>query len=196
MSKNQRSIKTKPSYGVLAISRLWMPDFPTPILATCLKGVLAPKRVDWLLFGWWHLLAFLDASSHLYKRVCPSVRPSIHLYVHLSICLSADNRRIFGRRSLWEKTQPPQLTPAPSPSSHTTAATTTPSAHRWGCIIGLLALLKLYMIHVKKSKINQEKAKLWCERELLFCAPPQEVWFSDSNFDLLSSKCHSSQMNS
>ena len=27
--------------------------------------------------------AFLDASSHLYKRVCPSVGPSVRLYVTL-----------------------------------------------------------------------------------------------------------------
>ena len=29
-------------------------------------------------------LTFLDASSHLYERVCPSVRPSIHPSVHRS----------------------------------------------------------------------------------------------------------------
>ena len=59
MSRNQRLIKTKPSYGVLGVSHLQMADFPTPILATCLKSVLAPKGVDRFLSGWWHLLAFL-----------------------------------------------------------------------------------------------------------------------------------------
>ena len=59
MSGNQRLIKKKQSYGVLGVSHLQMPDFPTPFLATCLKSVLAPKRVDRFLSGWWHLLAFL-----------------------------------------------------------------------------------------------------------------------------------------
>ena len=89
MSRNQRSIKKKPSYGVLGVSHLQMPDFPTPILATCLKIVLASKRVDRILSGWWHLLAFF----------------------------------------------------------------------------------KLYMKHFQKSKIDQEKADLWGEREIRFlCA--------------------------
>ena len=29
---------------------------------------------------------FLDVSSHLYKRVCPYVRPSVRLYVRPSVC--------------------------------------------------------------------------------------------------------------
>ena len=33
--------------------------------------------------------AFLDASSHFYMRVCPSVRPSVRPYVHASIRMSA-----------------------------------------------------------------------------------------------------------
>ena len=78
---------------MLGFSRLRMPDFPTPILATCLRSVIAPKRVDRFLCGWRHLLA----------------------------------------------------------------------------------LLKLNMIHVKKLKIVQEKAKLWGKRELRFFALPQEV---------------------
>ena len=32
-----------------------------------------------------HSQSFLDASSHLYKRVCPSVRPSVCHSVHLSV---------------------------------------------------------------------------------------------------------------
>ena len=63
----------------MGVSRLQMLDFLTPILATCLKSVIAPKRIDRFLCDWWHSLAFL----------------------------------------------------------------------------------KLYMIHVKKIKIDQEKAKLW-----------------------------------
>ena len=71
-----------------------MPDFPTRILATFLKIVLAPKWVDQILSGWWHLLAFL----------------------------------------------------------------------------------KFYMIHVKKSKIDQEKAELWGEREMRFlCAASRSL---------------------
>ena len=58
MSENQRSIKKNPSYGVLGGRRLQMLDFPTPILATCLKSVISPKRVDQFLCGWWQLLEF------------------------------------------------------------------------------------------------------------------------------------------
>ena len=32
--------------------------------------------------------SFLDASKHLYKRVCPSVHPSVRLSVHPSVCPS------------------------------------------------------------------------------------------------------------
>ena len=32
-----------------------------------------------------HSMAFLDASSHLYKRVCPSVGPSVRPSVTLSL---------------------------------------------------------------------------------------------------------------
>ena len=71
---------------MLGVSRLKIPDFPTSILASCLRSVIAPKQVDRFLCGWWHSLAFL----------------------------------------------------------------------------------KLYMIHVKKLKIDQEKAKLWGEIELCF----------------------------
>ena len=96
ISRNQKSIKKKPSYGVLGVSRLQMPDFPTPISTTCLRSVIAPKRIDWFLCDWWHLLAFL----------------------------------------------------------------------------------KLYMIHVNRSKIDQEKAKLWGERELCFlCAASRSLIF-------------------
>ena len=96
MSGNQRLIKKKQSYGVLGVSHLQMPDFPTPILATCPRSVIAPKQVDRFLCGWWHLLA----------------------------------------------------------------------------------LLKLYMIHVKKSKIDQEKAELWGEREMRFlCAASRSLIF-------------------
>ena len=59
MSENHRSIKKKPSYGVLGVGGLQMPDFPTPILATFLNSVQTPKWVDRFLSGWWHLLAFL-----------------------------------------------------------------------------------------------------------------------------------------
>ena len=79
MGRSQRSIKKKPSYVVLGVSRLKIPDFPTSILASSLRSVIAPKQNDRFLWGWWHSLAFL----------------------------------------------------------------------------------KLYMIHVKKSKIDQEKAELW-----------------------------------
>lgn len=95
---------------MLGVSRLKIPDFPTSILASSLRGVIAPKQNDRFLWGWWHSLAFL----------------------------------------------------------------------------------KLYMIFVKKSKIDQEKAELWSERELRFFAPPQEVCFFHSNFDLLSLKLYSS----
>ena len=78
---------------MLGISHLQMPDFPPPMLATCLISVIAPKRVDQFLCSWWQSLAFL----------------------------------------------------------------------------------RLYMIHIKKSKIEQEKAKLWGKRELRFFALPQEV---------------------
>ena len=78
------------------MKREWMPDFPTPILATCLKSVLTPKRFDQFLPGWWHSLAFL----------------------------------------------------------------------------------KLYMIHVKISKIDQERAELCDERELRFlCAASRSLIF-------------------
>ena len=81
---------------MLGVSHLQMPDFPTPILATCLKIVLASKRVDRILSGWWHLLAFF----------------------------------------------------------------------------------KLYMKHFQKSKIDQEKAELWSERELHFlCATSKSLIF-------------------
>ena len=62
MSLNEKPIKKKPSYGVLGVSRLQMPDFTTSILATCLRSVKAPKRVDRFLCGWWHWLAFLKLS--------------------------------------------------------------------------------------------------------------------------------------
>ena len=52
-----------------------------------------------------------------------------------------------------------------------------------------LAFFKLYMIHVKKSKIDQEKAELWG----VGCQSPPDAWFSHSNFGHLSKKCHSSQ---
>ena len=52
-----------------------------------------------------------------------------------------------------------------------------------------LAFFKLYMIHVKKSKINQEKLELWG----VGCQSPPDAWFSHSNFGHLSKKCHSSQ---
>ena len=115
MSRNQRSIKKKPSYGVLGVSSLQMPDFPTPILATCLiltsyiQSVIAPKQIDRFWCAWCQLLAFF----------------------------------------------------------------------------------KLYMIHFKKSKIDQEKAELWG----VGFQPPPDAWFSHSNFDHLSTKCHSSQTN-
>ena len=60
MSLNEKLIKKKPSYGVLGVSRLQMPDFPTPILATYVRSVIAPKQVNQFLWGWWHLLAFLN----------------------------------------------------------------------------------------------------------------------------------------
>ena len=81
---------------MLGVSRLQMPDFPTPVLATYLKSVIAPKLLDRFLCGWKHSLAFL----------------------------------------------------------------------------------KLYMIHVKHSKIDQEKAKLWGVEDLwVFC-----VLHSNSKF--------------
>ena len=95
MWRNQKSFKKKPSYGVLGVSCLKIPDFPTSILASCLRSVIAPKRVDWFLCSWWYSLAFL----------------------------------------------------------------------------------MLFMIHVKKSKIDEEKTKLWGKRELRFCVPPQKVSF-------------------
>ena len=52
-----------------------------------------------------------------------------------------------------------------------------------------LAFFKLYMIHVKKSKINQEKVELWA----VGCQSPPDAWFSHSNFGHLSKKCQSSQ---
>ena len=87
--KKLKIAQKKPGYGVLGVSRPQIPDFPPPMLATCLISVIAPKRVDRFVCGWWHLLAFL----------------------------------------------------------------------------------KLYMIHIKKSKIEQEKAELWGKRELQFFAP-------------------------
>ena len=39
-------------------------------------------------------LRFLDASSHLYMRVCPSVRPSVRRLVGGSVTLSSKTREI------------------------------------------------------------------------------------------------------
>ena len=44
------------------------------------------------------LFYFLDASTHLYKRVCPSVSPSVHLSVRPSVC-----NAFFSMSRLWEK---------------------------------------------------------------------------------------------
>ena len=41
-----------------------------------------------------NVLLFLDASSHLYMRVCPSVRPSIRPSVGGSVTLSSKTREI------------------------------------------------------------------------------------------------------
>ena len=57
--KKSNIARKKPSYGVLGVSRLQMPDFPPPILVTCLISVIAPKWNDRVCCGWWHSLAFL-----------------------------------------------------------------------------------------------------------------------------------------
>ena len=67
--KNQRSIKKKPSYGMLGVRRHQMPGFPTPILATSLKSVLAPKQVNQFLPHWWHWLAFLKLYMIHAKKI-------------------------------------------------------------------------------------------------------------------------------
>ena len=88
---------------MLGVSCLKIPDFPTSILASSLRSVIAPKQNDRFLWGWWHSLAFL----------------------------------------------------------------------------------KLYMIHVKKSKINQEKSELWGEREMRFFV--RHLKKSDFPFPILTS---------
>ena len=60
----------------------------------------------------------------------------------------------------------------------------------WFAWCQLLAFFKLYMIHVRKSKIDQEKAELWGAG----CQSPPDAWFSHSNFGHLSKKCPSSQI--
>ncbi len=42
-----------------------------------------PKKLFWILFQM--LVSFLDASSHLYKRACTSVRPSVGRSVRRSV---------------------------------------------------------------------------------------------------------------
>ena len=41
-------------------------------------GKLARCTSRYLFYHVWDLLAFLDVTSHLYRRVCPSVRQSAH----------------------------------------------------------------------------------------------------------------------
>ena len=53
-----------------------------------------------------------------------------------------------------------------------------------------LAFLKLYMIHVKELKIDQEKPELWG----VGSQSPPDAWFSHSNFGHLSKKWSSTQM--
>ena len=40
---------------------------------------------------------FLDASSHLYKSVCPSVRPSVRRSVRPSVRYACAKTAVFGR---------------------------------------------------------------------------------------------------
>ena len=55
-------------------------------IKTILYGFHYPFVDSLLLF----LSLFLDASSHLYMRVCPSVRPSVCPYVRPSVCPSVN----------------------------------------------------------------------------------------------------------
>ena len=62
------------------------------------------------------------------------------------------------------------------------------------CLVSIACIFQaLYesynMIHVRKSKIDQEKAELWG----VGCQSPPDAWFSHSNVGHLSKKCHSSQ---
>ena len=45
------------------------------------------------LFSPMPMLIFLDASSHLYKRLCPSIGLSIHRSIHLSVHPSTKRQR-------------------------------------------------------------------------------------------------------
>ena len=57
--KKSKIDQEKAELWVLGVSRLQMPDFSTPILATCPKSVMVPKRVDQFLCSWEHSLVFL-----------------------------------------------------------------------------------------------------------------------------------------
>ena len=62
--KKSKIDQEKAELWVLGVSRLQMPDFPTPILATCLiltsyiRSVIAPKRIDRFWCVWCQSLAF------------------------------------------------------------------------------------------------------------------------------------------
>ena len=148
MSRNQRSIKKKLSYGVLGVSRLQMPDFPTPILATCLKSVIAPKQVDRFLCSLKHLLAFLKLYMiHVKNSEIDQIKPSYGV-LGVSRLQMPDFPTPISTTCLWSIIAPKRIDWFLCDWWH------------------LLAFLKLYMIHVNRSKIDQEKAKLWDEREL------------------------------
>ena len=69
---------------------------------------------------------FLDASSHLYKRVCPSIRPSVVVVV---VAQSTSAQQILSGRGVdcRLRTHPPRGRRQPPDGQHTTTCGTEPA---------------------------------------------------------------------
>ena len=163
---------------MLGVRRHQMPGFPTPILATSLKSVLAPKQVNQFLPHWWHWLAFLKLYMIHAKKIKNRSRKSqVMRWKRTAFFVGSLKKSEF---------------PIPILTSGLQSVIAPKRIDRFWCArCQSLAFFKLYMIHFKKSKIGQEKTELWG----VGCQLPPDAWFSHSNFDHLSTKCHSSQTN-
>ena len=165
MSRNQKLIKKKLSYGALGISRLQISDFPSSILAACLRSVIAPKQVDRFLCGWWHSLAFLKLyMTHVKKSKIDQKKSRVMGWNRNAFFVCRLKKSAF---------------PTPILATCLKSVIAPKRVDRFLCgWWHSLEFLKFYMIHVKKSKIDQEKAKLWGKREMRFlCAASRSLIF-------------------